>query len=155
MHLLAAAVLAVQAAFAPLLNSSDWIGTAPRAQSFTGKVVVVDVFTYSCINCKHVVPELRALRARHSSRDLTIVGIHTPELPFERVRTNVVQNLEVQGITWPVAVDNDGALWRAYRIQYWPTQLIFDRRGVLRKTVVGEGQDGAVAAEVAALVAER
>lgn len=65
------------------------------------------------------------------------------------------QNLKVQGITWPVAVDNDFALWRAYGIEYWPTQLIFDRHGHLRKTIVGEGQDTVVAATVRELLSER
>ena len=120
-----------------------------------GKVVVVDVFTFDCINCKHVVPGLRSLRARYPARDLLVVGIHTPETPFEHVRANVVAALATQGISWPVAIDNDEKLWNAYGIEYWPTQLIFDRHGRLRKTVVGEGQDAEVASTVAALVAER
>jgi thiol-disulfide isomerase/thioredoxin len=120
-----------------------------------GKVVVVDVFTFECINCKHVVHELRRLRAALPQRDLVIVGIHSPETPYERVRANVVQNLAAQRITWPVAVDNSFDLWRAYGVEYWPTQLIFDRHGRLRKTVIGEGQDELVAATVRQLVAER
>ena len=155
MNLLLAAALALQSAFAPLLQAADWAGSRPDETALRGKVVLVDVFTYSCINCKHVVPGLRRLRASVPARDLAIVGIHTPELPFERVRVNVVRNLALQGITWPVAIDNDDVLWNAYRIQYWPTQLIFDRRGVLRKTVVGEGQDELVAQTVRALIAER
>jgi thiol-disulfide isomerase/thioredoxin len=118
-------------------------------------VVVVDVFTFDCINCKHVVPDLRSLRAHYPSNDLLIVGIHTPELPFERERANIVQALAAQGISWPVAIDNDQKLWNAYNVQYWPTQLIFDRHGQLRKTVIGEGQGAEVASTVAALVAER
>ncbi|HEY3674857.1 MAG TPA: redoxin family protein [Candidatus Tumulicola sp.] len=155
MNVLLSAILLTQAAFAPLINTTQWIGPRPAAASFAGKVVVVDVFTFDCINCKHVQPELRSLRAHYSQSDLLLVGIHTPELPEERVRTNVVQALATQGITWPVAIDNDQKLWNAYNVQYWPTQLIFDRHGRLRKTVVGEGQDSLVASTVAALVAER
>jgi thiol-disulfide isomerase/thioredoxin len=152
MNFVFAAVLLAQTTFAPLLHASQWIGPPPNAQTLAGKVVLVDVFTYSCINCKHVVPELRQLRQRYSSNDLVIVGIHTPELPSDRIRTNVVQNLGLQGITWPVALDNDSALWNAYGIEYWPTQLIFDRNGVLQKTVIGEGQDDEVSAAVKSLV---
>ena len=155
MNLLLSVVLLAQSAFAPLVDASQWIGPRPPAASYAGKVVVVDVFTFDCINCKHVVPELRSLRARYSANDLLVVGIHTPELPSERVRANVVEALAAQHISWPVVIDNDQKLWNAYGIQYWPTQLIFDRHGKLRKTVIGEGQDADVAATVAALVAER
>jgi len=150
-----AAVMAVSAAFAPLLHASAWVGTAPTAERLANKVVIVDVFTFDCINCKHVVPELRRLHAGLPAADFAIVGIHSPETPYERDRASVVQNLQAQGITWPVAIDNDFALWHAYGIQYWPTQLIFDRHGRLRKTIVGEGQDDAVAATVRQLLNER
>ncbi len=155
MAILLAAVMAASAAFSPLLHASSWLGAQPSAQSLNNKVVIVDVFTFDCINCKHVVPELRALHAALPSSDFAIIGIHSPETPFERDRGNVVQNLKAQGITWPVAVDNDFALWRAYGIEYWPTQLIFDQHGHLRKTIVGEGQDTVVAATVRELLSER
>ena len=155
MNVLFSVVLLVESAFAPLFNAPQWIGPRPPAESYAGKVVVVDVFTFDCINCKHVVPGLRSLRARYPARDLLVVGIHTPETPFEHVRANVVAALATQGISWPVAIDNDQKLWNAYGIAYWPTQLIFDRHGRLRKTVVGEGQDAEVTSTVAALVAER
>jgi thiol-disulfide isomerase/thioredoxin len=155
MSLLLAAVMAAGAAFAPLLHASAWLGTPPTAQRLANKVVIVDVFTFDCINCKHVVPELRKLHASLPPSDFAIIGIHSPETPYERDRGNVVQNLQAQGITWPVAIDNDFTLWHAYGIEYWPTQLIFDRHGNLRKTVIGEGQDDAVASEVRELLRER
>lgn len=155
MNVLFSVILLVQSAFAPLFDAPEWIGSRPPAASYTGKVVIVDIFTFDCINCKHIVPGLRSLRARYPAKDLLIVGIHTPETPFEQVRANVVQALTRQGISWPVAIDNDEKLWNAYRIEYWPTQLIFDRHGRLRKTVTGEGQDAEVTSTVAALVAER
>ena len=155
MNVLFSVILLAQSAFAPLFNAPQWIGSRPSAVSYAGRVVIVDIFTFDCINCKHIVPELRSLRARYSTKDLAIVGIHTPETPFERVRANVVQALATQGISWPIAIDNDEKLWNAYGVQSWPTQLIFDRHGRLRKTVIGEGQDAAVASTVAAIVAER
>jgi len=153
MSMLLSALLLAELTLAPLLHASQWIGEPPTAKQVSGKVVLVDVFTYSCINCQHVVPELRQLRARYGTQDLVIIGIHTPELPTDRVRSNVVQNLNLQGITWPVTLDNENALWDAYGIQYWPTQMIFDRHGKLRKTIIGEGNDDQVSDTVARLVA--
>lgn len=155
MNFLFGLALSASAALAPLLQAHDWIGHRPDSQTTAGKVVVVDVFTYSCGNCQNVVPELRRLRREYGSGDLAIFGVHTPELPSDRVRSNVVQGLNDQGITWPVAIDNDGALWNAFHVSAWPTQLIFDRRGILRKTIVGDSQDQVVEAEVRALVDER
>jgi thiol-disulfide isomerase/thioredoxin len=155
MNVLFSVILLFQSPFAPLFNAQQWIGSRPPAASYADKVVVIDVFTFDCINCKHVVPELRSLRHQYSTKDLLVVGIHTPETPVERVRANVIAALATQGISWPVAIDNDEKLWNAYGIHYWPTQLIFDRHGRLRKTVIGEGQDREVASTVAALVAER
>lgn len=150
-----AALLAVLTTLAPLNRAAAWFGPKPSPQSLAGKVVVVDVFTFECINCRHVVPGLRALRKSLPESQLAIVGVHSPETPYERDPANVARGLAEQGITWPVAVDNDFVLWKAYGIEYWPTQLIFDRKGQLRKTVIGEGQDALVAATVRALVRER
>lgn len=155
MALLSAVVVAAVATLSPLFHAGSWIGTPPSAEHLANKVVIVDVFTFDCINCKHVVPELRKLHAMLPANDFAIVGIHSPETPYERDRDNVVKNLQIQGITWPVAVDNDFALWGAYGIEYWPTQLIFDRHGRLRKTVIGEGQDDTVASTVRQLLGER
>ena len=80
MNILFAAVLLAQSAFAPLFNASHWIGTKPTANQLAGKVVLVDVFTYSWRNCKHVVPELQRLRRQYGTDDLVIIGVHTPEL---------------------------------------------------------------------------
>ena len=146
-------IAAATLTLAPLSHAADWLGSRPAP--LAGKVVLVDVFTFDCINCKHVVPELRKLHASVSPSDLEIIGIHSPETPYERDRQNVIQNLAAQGITWPVAVDNDFALWRAFNIEYWPTQLIFDKHGRLRQTVIGEGQDDLVERTVHQLMSER
>ena len=136
----------------PVLAAKTWINGHPTAASLRGKVVLVDVFTFGCINCKNITPNLRHL---HATADLAIIGIHTPETAYERVHANVIDNLKTQGIVWPVAIDNDMALWHGYDIDYWPTQLIFDRHGVLRKSFVGDSQDAEVDRTIAALIAER
>jgi thiol-disulfide isomerase/thioredoxin len=138
----------------PLERYTDWISTRPAPADLAGKVVLVDVFTFGCENCRNVVPNLRALYREHRG-DLAIVGVHTPETPYEAERRNLGPNLAAQGIAWPVAVDGDHKLWDAYGIEYWPTQLIFDRHGALRATVVGDSQDGEVDQTIARLIAER
>lgn len=140
---------------APVLAASDWVNGRVDRADITGKVVIVDVFTFDCINCKHVTPNLQRLRAGISASDLTIIGVHTPETAQERERANVVRELGRQGVVWPVALDNSFTVWKALNNEYWPTQYIFDRHGALRRTVVGEGQDDVVTSTVRALVAER
>jgi len=139
---------------ATLLSAPSWINAQPTAQSLKGKVVLVDVFTFGCYNCKNITANLKILHRSYPA-DLAIVGVHTPETGYERERPNVIANLKAQGISWPVAVDNDYALWHAFGVEYWPTQLIFDRKGHLRKTVIGDSQDSLVEATVKELVAER
>ena len=139
---------------APVLGAHDWINGRATTSTTRGKVVIVDVFTFDCINCKHVTPELKKLHAALPAAQLEIVGVHAPETPFERDRTNVVAELARQGIVWPVAVDNGFAIWNAYGTTAWPTQFIFDKHGNLRKTVVGEGYDDEVEATVKALISE-
>ena len=152
MNVLLAALVLAQSALAPILNAQHWIGTKPTATAITGKVVLVDVFTYSCVNCQNIVPELRKLRQEYSANDLVIIGVHTPELPGDYIRSNVEKNLKVQGITWPVAIDNHDKLWDAYGIDAWPTQLFYDRSGHLAKTIVGDSQDNEVSATIRSLV---
>jgi thiol-disulfide isomerase/thioredoxin len=138
----------------PLLSHTNWLAARPQAADLRGRVVLVDIFTFGCFNCKNVAPNLRALYGKHDPH-LAIVGIHTPETPYETDRSNVVANLAEQHIVWPVAIDNDHQLWDAYDTQAWPTQLIFDKHGTLRKTIVGDSQDAAVDAEIDLLLTEK
>jgi thiol-disulfide isomerase/thioredoxin len=142
------------ATLAPVLGAGDWIGSRVTPAQVRGKVVLVDVFTVDCYNCQNVVPALRTLYAQDRDRGLEIVGIHAPETPAEKRRDYVLEHLASQGIVWPVAVDNGFVLWNAYGVTAWPTQLIFDRRGKLRQTVVGDSQDDLVRSTVARLLAE-
>jgi thiol-disulfide isomerase/thioredoxin len=148
-------LLAALVSLSPLVSASDWINGHATSAQLAGKVVIVDVFTVDCYNCQNVVPTLRSLYSGDRDRGLAIVGIHAPETPAERGRSYVTQSLERQGIVWPVAVDNSFALWNAYAVSAWPTQLFFDRHGRLRKTIVGDSQDADVRATVAQLLAEK
>lgn len=145
---------AASTSLAPLGASTDWLNGRGTPASLRGKVVLVDVFTVDCGNCENVTANLRMLNTQDRGR-VAIVGVHTPETPYERQRPHVVDRLKALGVTWPVAVDDDQTLWATYGIEAWPTQLIFDRAGHLRKTIVGDGQDAAVDAEIHALLAEK
>jgi thiol-disulfide isomerase/thioredoxin len=135
-----------------LALGSAWINGGVTAPDLQGKVVVLDVFTVDCYNCQNVVPTLRTLYSKDRARGLRVIGIHAPETPAERSRPYVEQSLKRQGIVWPVVIDNDFALWHAYNVQAWPTQLFFDRHGKLRKVIVGDSQDEEVRAEVESLL---
>ena len=138
----------------PVLHATDWLNT-PSAPRVEGKVVVLDVFTVDCFNCRNVIPTLRSLYSTQRAKGLEIIGIHSPETPAEKQRGYVVENLQTQGIRWPVAVDNSFALWDAYGVDAWPTQLFYDRHGRLRKVIVGDSQDDLVRSTVEALLAEK
>lgn len=139
----------------PLLASRDWLATRLTAADVKDKVVLVDFYTFDCINCQDVEPNLRALERARSRADLVIVSVHSPETPDERVRANLAASTRSQGVVWPVAIDNDFSLWNAYGVSAWPTQLIFDRNGQLRSTVVGEGQDRLIDDTIARLIADQ
>ncbi|MDQ6825625.1 MAG: redoxin domain-containing protein [Candidatus Eremiobacteraeota bacterium] len=146
--------MAAQLGLSPLYASGEWLNGVAGPRTLRGKVVVLDVFTFGCYNCRNVTPNLRQLRAQEPANDFAIVGIHAPETPFESNRANLVRNLKLLGITWPVRIDNDFGVWREYGVTAWPTQLIFDRKGKLRKTIVGDSQDADVNAAVLQLLAE-
>jgi thiol-disulfide isomerase/thioredoxin len=149
------AMIASVPSLAPALHASDWVNGRVTGAQTSGKVVLLDFYTFGCINCKHTEPNLRSLYAATSRADLVILSVHSPETPYEHDRANLIASLSDQGIKWPVIVDNDFAVWNAFGVSAWPTQMIFDRHGVLQKTVVGEGSDAEINAEVAKLIAQR
>jgi thiol-disulfide isomerase/thioredoxin len=148
-----ASLLAAALTLAPVLSATAWVNV-PGPPPTAGRVTIVDVFAFSCINCRHVTPELQKLRGAYGENDLTIIGVHAPELPEEKVHANLLHALSDQRITWPVLADDAFRVWNAYGVNAWPTQLIFDRRGRLRATYVGEGYDAAIDGWVRRLTAE-
>ena len=103
-----------------------------------GKVVLVDFWTYSCINCLRTIPHLQAWYAAYHKDGFEIVGVHTPEFAFEHELSNVESAVHRLGVTWPVALDNDYATWNDYANQYWPADYLVDRSGVIRDASFGE-----------------
>ncbi len=120
-----------------------WINTPGEAPltvaSLRGRVVLIDFWTYSCINCLRTLPHLKAWDAAYRDAGLTIIGVHSPEFAFERVPENVRAAVERLGLHYPVALDNDFATWRAYSNQYWPAKYLIGRDGRVRFHHSGEG----------------
>ncbi|HMH63808.1 MAG TPA: thioredoxin family protein [Bradyrhizobium sp.] len=135
------AVAAVQGAAPNFAGISNWFNSAPLSMAdLRGKVVLVDFWTYGCVNCVNTLPHVTELYAKYKDRGLVVVGVHTPEFPFERSASNVQAALKRHGITYPVAQDNEQQTWNAYRNQYWPAQYIVDQSGKIVFQHDGEGQ---------------
>jgi len=118
---------------------TQWLNSNPLTiQSLRGKVVMVDFWTYGCYNCVNTLPHVTKLYEKYKSQGLVVVGIHTPEFPFEKVTSNVQTAIKRHGITYPVAQDNNYATWNNYKNQYWPAQYIVDKGGRVVYTHVGE-----------------
>ena len=117
-------------------------GRPVSISGYRGKVVLVDFWTYSCINCLRTLPHLKAWDSAYRRAGLRIVGIHSPEFAFEHVPGNVRSAVRRLGLRYPVGLDNDFATWRAYQNQYWPAKYLIDRTGHVRFTHFGEGSYG-------------
>jgi thiol-disulfide isomerase/thioredoxin len=128
------------APLAPFIQSDVWINTQPLEwDSLRGRVVMVEFWTYGCINCRNVLPALKGMYADFRDEGFIILGVHSPEFDHERKLANVRKAVKDLGITYPVAIDNDFANWRRYRNRYWPALYLIDKRGVIRHTRIGEG----------------
>jgi len=120
-----------------------------------GKVVLVDFWTYSCINCLRTLPHLKAWDRTYRKAGLTIVGVHSPEFAFERVPDNVRSAVRRLGVRYPVALDNDFATWRAYSNDYWPSKYLIDKSGRIRYEHYGEGAYGETESLIRRLLGEK
>ncbi|HVV58765.1 MAG TPA: cytochrome c biogenesis protein DipZ [Gaiellaceae bacterium] len=127
----------------PLTAGGAWINTKPLTLAqLRGKVVLVDFWTYSCINCLRTLPHLKAWYATYRKDGLVILGVHTPEFAFEHETSNVEAAVKRLGIAYPVMQDNDYKTWDAYSNQYWPAEYLIDKTGRIRHTHFGEGEYG-------------
>ena len=129
-----------------LAGISRWLNT-PGDRPLTlaglkGRVVLVDFWTYSCINCQRTLPHLEAWNRAYAADGLTIIGVHTPEFAFEHVTANVAQASRQLGVVYPVAQDNDYTTWNAYENNYWPAEYLVDATGTVRHVDFGEGEYG-------------
>lgn len=133
--------LPVLGAAPELAGLGQWINSAGIAsmEELRGKVVLVDFWTYSCINCIRTLPYLQAWHDTYADQGLVIIGVHAPEFQFEKKYDNVLAAVQQYGITYPVVQDNDFALWRAYSNRYWPAKYLIDQEGNVRYRHFGEG----------------
>ena len=140
---------------APELTNDTWFNSAPlRLADLRGKVVMVEFWTYGCINCQHVIPALQSWHSAYAGDGFVIIGVHTPEFGYEADLANVEAALARFGVTWPVAIDNDKTTWRAYANRFWPAMYLIDKAGNLRYLKIGEGQYEQTEAVIQALLAE-
>jgi cytochrome c biogenesis protein CcdA/thiol-disulfide isomerase/thioredoxin len=134
---------------------SRWINSEPLTlKKLRGKVVLVDFWTYSCINCLRTLPHVKAWYRAYRARGLVVLGVHTPEFAFEHVPSNVEGAVHRLGIEYPVALDNDYGTWNAFQNQYWPAKYLIDRRGHLRYYHFGEGEYDTTEARIRSLLGE-
>ncbi|MEM2785039.1 MAG: redoxin family protein [Candidatus Nitrosotenuis sp.] len=120
---------------------SGYLNISPEElkQQLDGKVVLYDIWTYSCINCQRTLPYITAWNEKYSDKGLTIIGIHSPEFEFEKDIDNVKLAVEKFGIEYPVILDNDKKIWDAFENRYWPRKYIVDDEGYIRYDHIGEG----------------
>lgn len=124
-----------------IIKGGEWLNSKPlKLESLRGKVVLIDFWTYTCINCQRTLPYLKEWWKKYQDKGLVIIGVHSPEFEFEKEKDNLEKAIEDFGLTYPIVQDNDFSTWRAYDNHYWPAKYIIDKDGVIRYTHFGEGQ---------------
>ena len=141
---------------APELTNDVWLNVdAPlRLADLRGKVVIVEMWTFGCINCQNVMPSLKEWYAKYKDQGLVIIGNHYPEFSYEADLGELKQAIARFDIPYPIAQDNDGATWRAYKNQYWPALYLIDKQGHIRYVHIGEGRYKQTEANIQALLEE-
>jgi cytochrome c biogenesis protein CcdA/thiol-disulfide isomerase/thioredoxin len=133
--------LSVEGALPPLTGATAWLNSPPLTDAeLQGKVVLIDFWTYSCINCLRTIPYVRAWAEKYKDQGLVVIGVHTPEFAFERNVDNIRSAVQELKITYPVAIDNNYAIWRAFDNEYWPAHYFIDAQGRIRFRHFGEGE---------------
>ena len=142
---------------APELTNTIWLNTsAPlHLAGLHGKVVLLEMWTFDCINCRHTIPQLNAWYKTYASQGLIIIGNHFPEFPIEADLSNLQQAVKDLGIQYPVAQDNQGVTWNAYKNNFWPTMYLIDKSGHIRYIRIGEGAYDITETAIQSLLAER
>jgi cytochrome c biogenesis protein CcdA/thiol-disulfide isomerase/thioredoxin len=151
----AASSLPVEGQFPSLAGAVEWLNSPPlTAEGLRGKVVLIDFWTYSCINCLRAIPYVKAWAEKYKDQGLVVIGVHAPEFAFEKNIDNVRRAVQDLKITYPVAIDNDYAIWRAFHNQYWPAHYFIDAQGRIRHHHFGEGDYGESEKIIQQLLAE-
>ncbi len=147
--------LPVEGNLPSLSGATTWLNSPPLTpESLKGKVVLVDFWTYSCINCLRSLPYVRAWAEKYKDQGLVVIGVHAPEFAFEKNLGNVKKAIADLKIDYPVAVDNDYSIWQAFRNEYWPADYIIDAQGRIRDHQFGEGDYAGTEHSIQLLLAE-
>ena len=141
---------------APELTNETWLNVeAPlRLADLRGKVVIVEMWTFGCINCQNVMPSLKDWHSKYADQGLVIIGNHFPEFSYEADLANLQDAISRFGIEYPVVQDNNGDTWRAYKNHYWPTLYLIDKQGHIRFVHIGEGRYSETEQNIKALLEE-
>lgn len=153
MILLVATTLIVPAAYGALPErvapefshsaASEWLNAEPQSlAALRGKPVLIEFWTFDCINCRRTLPWLKLVQQRYATQGLVVIGVHTPELQHEKDPTNVRAAVARLGITYPVMIDGDFSYWELMRNRYWPAFYLIDRQGRIAATTIGELHEG-------------
>ena len=136
-------------------GTQEWLNSEPLSlDGLRGRVVLIDFWTYTCVNCIRTLPYLQSWHQRYAEDGLVIVGVHTPEFEFEKRLDNVRQATIDEGVAWPVVQDNEFSVWRSYGNRYWPAKYLIDHTGVIRYRHFGEGKYGETEEEIRKLLGE-
>ena len=139
-----------------LTNTGRWINSEPlKIGELQGSVVLIDFWTYSCINCIRTLPYLKSWHEKYADKGLVIIGVHTPEFEFEKDYDNVKQAVEKFEIKYPVVQDNEYGTWRAFKNNYWPRKYLIDVEGNIRYDHIGEGAYDETEEAIVALLKEK
>ena len=127
-------------AAAPELAAGEWINSAPlKLNDLRGRVVLIEFWTFGCINCRNTLPFIKSWHDRYQDKGLTIIGVHSPEFDEERKVENLRREVTSLGIRYAVVTDNDYQTWSAYHVEAWPTSFLLDKQGRIRWKHEGEG----------------
>ncbi|KZC25658.1 cytochrome C biogenesis protein [Rhodanobacter sp. FW510-R12] len=133
--------LPVEGTFPSLAGATQWLNSPPlTTEALRGKVVLVDFWTYSCINCLRSLPYVRGWADKYKDHGLVVIGVHAPEFAFEKDPANVAKAVKDLGVDYPVALDNDYAIWKGFNNEYWPAHYFIDAQGQIRHHHFGEGE---------------
>jgi hypothetical protein len=151
----AAAVSAGAASKLPAFKVERWVNSAPlTGDALLGKVVLIDIWEYTCINWIRTLPYVKAWNRDYSSQGLVVIGAHAPEFEFGKLAEHIDRGIRDHGLTYPVAIDNNFAVWRALGNDAWPAKYLFDARGRLVKRWLGEGRYDEIEMEIRRLLAD-
>ena len=145
-----------ESANAPALATGDWINSEPlKLNELRGRVVLIEFWTFGCINCRNTLPFIKSLDDRYREKGLIVIGVHSPEFAEERKVEHLRREVSSLGIRYAVVTDNDYQTWNAYKVEAWPTAFLLDKHGRIRWMHVGEGDYDEAERQIQKLLSEK